>query len=164
MSLEQFGWNDRLETLFTPHRDAGLEPARITREERGRCRVAHAHGEQPAEVSGRLRHTSSSGVEWPSVGDWVGVRRDGGEGPCRIEAVLPRAGVFLRKQAGDATEAQVVAANVEVVFVVAGLDADFNPRRIERYLAAVWDGGAMPAVVLNKADLSLDLAERIADV
>ena len=86
------------------------------------------------------------------------------DGPRVIVAVLPRATAFVRKQAGETTESQVVAANVDTVFVVAGLDDDLNPRRIERYLAAAWDGGAAPVVVLNKADLAEDLDARVAEI
>src|SRR5437016_7164920 len=117
MSLHALGWNDRLQAFFETHRPLGLEPARIAREERGRYRVLHPAGELPARIAGRLRHATATRVELPAVGDWVAVRLPDGDGPCTIEAVLPRAGVFVRKLAGDTTEAQVVAANVDVALV-----------------------------------------------
>src|SRR5205809_179189 len=103
MSLHSLGWNDRLEALFESHRRLGLEPARVAREERGRYRVLHAAGNLPAQIAGRLRHATPDRVELPAVGDWVAVRRAGGDGPCLIEAVLPRTGVFVRKVAGETT-------------------------------------------------------------
>ncbi len=164
MSLHTLGWNDRLQALFESHRPLGLEPARVAREERDSYRVLHAAGEIPARIAGRLRHQVSSRIDLPAVGDWVALRPSDGDGPALIEAVLPRTGVFVRKRAGDKTEAQVVAANIDVVLVMMGLDGDFNPRRIERYLAAAWDGGAAPVVVLNKADLVADPQALVAEV
>jgi ribosome biogenesis GTPase len=164
MSLSVLGWNDRLEQLFIPHRQQGLEPARIAREERGRYLASTAAGERAAEVSGRFRHEAQGRAAFPAVGDWVAARAAAGEGPLIIEAVLARASAFVRKVAGEITEEQVVAANVDAVFVIAGLDGDFNLRRIERFLAAAWDSGATPVVVLNKADLADDLEARIAEV
>src|SRR5690606_21052327 len=94
---------------------------------------------------------------FPAVGDWVVVREAPGDDMLLIEDVLPRRNRFVRRAAGQPTEAQVVAANVDVVFLVSGLDQDFNLRRIERYLLTAWDGGAQPVIVLNKADLCGDL-------
>jgi len=87
-----------------------------------------------------------------------------GDGTAAIHAVLPRSSMFIRRAAGDATDGQVVAANVDVVFLVAGLDGDFNLRRIERYIAAGWESGAQPVVVLNKSDLAANLEDTIAEV
>jgi ribosome biogenesis GTPase len=114
-------------------------------------------------LAGRLRHEARHRSDLPAVGDWVGARVAPGSDAV-IAAVLPRAGAFVRAQAGDPTEEQVVAANVDTVFVVQGLDGDFNPRRIERYLAAAWEGGANPVVVLNKLDLADDPGSRVAEV
>jgi ribosome biogenesis GTPase len=114
-------------------------------------------------VSGRFRHTAASRADYPSVGDWVALARPHG-GRALIHAVLPRRSRFLRKVAGSETEAQVVAANIDVIFIVGGLDDDFNLRRIERYLVTAWEGGATPVVVLNKADLTAAVEERIAEV
>ena len=94
---------------------------------------------------------------FPAVGDWV-VVEPVEDSDARIHAVLPRVSRFSRRAAGDATEEQVVAANIDIVFLVGGLDGDFNPRRIERYLVVAWESGATPVVVLNKADLVDDPA------
>src|SRR4029450_744269 len=92
-------------------------------------------------------------ADFPAVGDWVAVERPVDGGDARIRAVLPRFTRFSRRAAGDPTEEQIVAANIDTVFLVSGLDGDFNPRRIERYLVVAWESGATPVIVLNKADL-----------
>ncbi|HEY6867423.1 MAG TPA: ribosome small subunit-dependent GTPase A [Candidatus Eisenbacteria bacterium] len=163
MSLDWLGWNSKLDDAFRPHRDRGRTPARVAREDRDGYLLLTAAGEHAARLSGRLRHDARGRLEWPAVGDWVAVRRADG-GPGVIDGVLPRASAFVRKVAGDATAEQVVAANVDTVLLVSGLDGDFNPRRIERYLAAAWESGAAPVVVLNKADLEPELEARIATV
>ncbi len=162
MNLTHLGWNSRLEQRFEPHRLDGLAPARVVREDRDRYRVNDG-AERPAEVSGRFRHEAQSRTDYPAVGDWVAVRSSDADGPVTIVAVLPRSSTFIRHAVGDATEPQVVAANVDTVFVVAGLDADYNPRRIERYVTAAWESGAQPVIVLNKSDLAEDLETRIAE-
>jgi ribosome biogenesis GTPase len=163
MSLHRLGWNAHFENLFVHHRSRGLEPARVSREDRGRYGVLDERGARSAELAGRLRHEARTRAEWPAVGDWVALR-PGAASSAVIDAVLPRSSAFTRKVAGEATEEQVIAANVDTVFLVSGLDLDFNPRRIERYLAAAWDSGAEPVVVLNKADLVDDLESRLAEV
>jgi ribosome biogenesis GTPase len=102
--------------------------------------------------------------EYPAVGDWVAIERGGAGQRATIHAVLPRRSRFSRKAAGEVTEEQVVASNVDIVFLVSGLDRDFNPRRIERYLVTAREGGTTPVVILNKADLVGDLAPIVAEV
>ena len=161
MSLERLGWNERFAEAFEPHAALGRLPARIVLEHTHIYRVATADQEHLARVSGRLRHHAATRPDFPAIGDWVAVDTgDGGE--ARIHAVLPRFSKFSRRAAGDVTEEQVVAANIDVVFLVGGLDNDFNPRRIERYLVVAWESGATPVVVLNKADL-VEEPERFAD-
>ena len=118
------------------------------------------HGELRAELAGRLRH----GDEHPAVGDWVAVALRPSEGRATIHAVLPRRSAFTRKVAWSETKPQVVAANVDVVFVVCGLDANYNVRRIERYLTLAWESGAQPVVLLTKADLCDDVDPRVFEV
>jgi ribosome biogenesis GTPase len=110
-------------------------------------------GETLAEVSGRLRHRAAGPHDFPAVGDWVLLLVRPEEGWATIQGILPRRSRFSRKVPGSATEEQVVAANVDSVFLVAGLDGDFSPRRLERALVLAWESGARPVVVLNKADL-----------
>src|SRR5207247_1880388 len=120
-----------------------------------------------AEMSGRLRHAALSTLDLPAVGDWVGLRSEPGAERAIIDAVLPRRTVFVRKAASDqhrgAVE-QVVAANVDVVFVVSSLVDDLSARRLERYLVLAWESGARPAIVLTKADLCDDVAAALAEV
>ena len=171
MNLTHLGWSpsfaDHLEGVG---RD-GLVPARVAREERGVCSVYAEQGELLAEVSGKLRHEATSRSDLPAVGDWVAIQPRPGDARATIHAVLPRKSVFLRKmgggnerRSGGKAEEQVVAANVDTVFLVTGLDRDFSVRRIERYLTLAWDSGATPVVVLNKADLCDDVDERIEEV
>ena len=97
------------------------------------------------------------------MGDWVALQPPKGGDRGLIEAVLPRTSVFSRKVAGREREEQIVAANIDIVFLVAGLDGEFNARRLERYLAMAWESGAMPMIVLSKADASRDLAQAVRD-
>ena len=135
---------------------------RVAREDRDRYTVLSRSGALSAVLTGRFRHDALARADLPAVGDWVMARAEAG-GPATISALLPRASAFMRKVAGDTTQEQVVAANVEAVFLVCGLDGDFNPRRVERALTAAWESGAQPVVVLNKADLASDVAARVAE-
>ena len=138
-------------------------PGRVTFEYTHIYRVVTAEGETLARVAGRLRHQAEGRADFPAVGDWV-VLDAVADGEARIHAVLPRFSRFSRRAAGDVTEEQVVAANIDVVFLVGGLDDNFNPRRIERYLVVAWESGATPVVVLNKADLVPDPAPYVDGV
>jgi ribosome biogenesis GTPase len=162
MSLHSIGWNEILENTFAADRAAELVPARVVREDRDRYHLHGEDGDVPGELSGKLRHEAATRAELPAVGDWVAVRP--GAGLAVIVRVLPRASAFVRKVAGETTEEQVVAANVDTVFLVGGLDGDLNVRRFERYLAAAWESGAVPVIVLNKADLAEDLEASVAEV
>ena len=162
-ALDQYGWNARFAAAFAEHAAPGRVPARVVLEHTHIYRVITEAGETLARVSGRLRHRAQARPDFPVVGDWVVAEPVPG-GDARIHAVLPRASRFSRRAAGDATEEQVVAANIGTVFLVGGLDDDFNPRRIERYLVVAWESGATPVVVLNKADLVDDPARHVAEV
>jgi ribosome biogenesis GTPase len=164
MRLDDLGWNHFFEREFEPLRADGLAPARVTEEQRGQYTVHQEAGETAAVLSGRLRNATVSREGLPAVGDWVAVRQDCEGGLAVIDAVLPRKSAFTRRAAGRVEEAQVVAANVDFVLLVSGLDGDFNLRRIERYVTLAWESGAKPVVVLNKADLCEDVAARLAEV
>ena len=164
MPLHEYGWSSALGESFAALAEAGDEPGRVLREHRGLCRVIGETGEFVAVVAGRLRHLAAGRSNLPAVGDWI-VMRPGTHGPrATITAVLPRRSVFVRKLAGAVVGEQVVAANVDTVFLVSGLDGDFNPRRVERYLVAAWESGAAPVIVLNKADVCADVAARVRTV
>jgi ribosome biogenesis GTPase len=163
-TLENLGWDFQWARQFVPFLEQGFTPARVTCEYREAYDVAGESGELRAEISGRFRHEHPVHAEWPAVGDWVAIVSRPEEATATIHAVLPRRSRFSRKAAGDRTEEQVVAANVDVTFLVAGLDGDFNVRRIERYLMVAWDSGARPVVILNKADLCADIARYVLEV
>ena len=164
MTLDDLGWTPRFAEAFAAHAAEGVEPARVTLEHTHIYRVITPDAERLARVAGRLRHDASQRADFPAVGDWVVLEAGETGGDARIRAVLPRATRFSRRAAGNPTEEQVLAANVDVVFLVSGLDHDFNPRRIERYLVTARDSGAAPVVVLNKADLVADPDAFVAEV
>lgn len=155
MSLEDFGWNTDWEQKFTVTAKAGAHPARVVAEHRGQYRVQTGHEERGAKISGRLRHDAGGPADLPSVGDWVvlGVEPDG---EAQIHHILPRQTRFSRKSAGVRTDEQVIAANIDTVWIVTAFGPNFNRNRIDRFLALVWESGAVPMVVLSKSDLSED--------
>jgi ribosome biogenesis GTPase len=159
--LEALGWTPELAGAFAGHAARGLVPARVTAEHRGgySVRAMRPNGlmEGLAAVSGRFRYDAAGPADFPAVGDWVAIDGSPAADGATIHARLPRRTAFSRLAAGRRTEAQVVAANVDVVFVAMGLDGDFNLRRLERYLAVAWDSGASPVVLLTKADRCPDV-------
>lgn len=162
-ALLRLGWTEHFERASAPYLDQGLEPARIAAQHKGSYVVLTAEGELRAEISGRLRHLAVHQSELPVVGDWVIVHRLPGEDKALVHELLPRATTFGRKVAGVVTEEHVLAANVDVHFLVAALDQQFNARRMERYLTMAWEGGGTPVIVLTKADLCDDVeAARLA--
>lgn len=162
--LADLGWGPRFAKAFEALADATLLPARVGIEHNHIYRVLTARGERMAQTAGRLKHEAAGQDELPAVGDWVAVAVNESGGTATIRSVLPRRTSFSRKAAGDPTVRQVVAANVDVVLLVAGLDRDFNPRRISRYLVAAAESGARPVIVLNKRDLCRDTDAAIARV
>jgi ribosome biogenesis GTPase len=162
--LTELGWDAAWAALFAPHADGGLVPGRVVIEFNHLYRVITAAGELQAQHAGRFRHRAAGRHELAAVGDWVALRRTEGESAGTIEAVLPRRSKFSRKVAGELTEEQVVAANIDVVFLVMGLDRDYNPRRLERYLLMSYESGATPVVLLTKADLAPDAGLKVAEI
>jgi ribosome biogenesis GTPase len=164
--LGELGWDARLADLHAALA-AGLLAGRVVAEERGRFLVASADGDLGATPSGRLRHQVEldGSAAWPAVGDWVGIERPAGTGDGLIHALLPRRTVLVRRAPSDrGAPTQVLAANVDVVFVVTSLNGELSLRRIERYVAVAWDSGARPVILLSKADLSTDVEGRVAEV
>ena len=161
MNLEDYGWSDYFCEPFAPWEASGLVPARVLIEHRGSYRVQTAQGEVGAAVTGRFRHEAPCPADYPAVGDWVAVQMLPDEGKALIHGVLPRRTRFSRTAAGEVGEEQILAANIDDVFVVAGLDDRVNLRRIERYLTLAFESGADPLVVLTKADLCDDVASAV---
>jgi ribosome biogenesis GTPase len=161
--LHRLGWQAWFEEGFRPHREAGFVPARVAEEHRDRYEVFCSDGEHTAEVAGRLRYTASSRLDLPAVGDWVALQANG-DSTAVIHGVLPRRTLLLRKAAGILTEAQIVAANLDTLFVVTDVDKDLNPRRLERYLTLARESKVRPVILLNKADLNAGAAELVREV
>jgi ribosome biogenesis GTPase len=153
--LSALGWTDELGEAFTTYGERGFEPGRVVAEHRGGYYVRGERGDRLASVRTRWRDEHEQVGEMPAVGDWV-VVVDAGPERAAIEAVLPRRTKVSRKTPWLSSDEQVLVANVDTVFLVAGLDGDFSARRLERYLVAAWDSGADPVVVLTKLDLNDD--------
>ena len=152
--LAALGWSDQLDAAMTIHRERGFEPARVVAEHRGGYYVRGERGDTLASVRGRLRDEEITGG-MPAVGDWVAIC-DAPGGRSAIEAILPRRTRISRKTPWLKSEEHTLVANVDTVFLVAGLDGDFNVRRLERYLVTAWESGASPVVVLTKLDVCAD--------
>jgi ribosome biogenesis GTPase len=162
--LKELGWDDRWAAAFAPFAADGLVPARVAIEFNYIYRLYAEAGELQGQHAGRLRHEAQSKEELSAVGDWVAARPSAGENSATIEAVLPRRSKFSRKVAGELTEEQIVAANIDTVFIVMGLDGDYNPRRLERYLLLAYESGASPVVILNKSDVADHLSEDLDEI
>ena len=164
MELEDLGYTAFFSSQFADAELEGCVPARVIEEHRRLWRVRDAVGERTAEVTGKLYHDAEGKGDLPAVGDWVALRARPGEERATIVRVLRRKSKFSRKVAGDVTGEQVVAANVDTVFVAFSLNRDLNLRRLERYLAMAWESGAQPVVLLTKTDLVDDVQAFLAKV
>lgn len=161
--IEQYGWSDLLARAFAPFAREGLAPGRVIAQHRDGYRVATDAGELRAKAAGRLFNEAEE-MGYPAVGDWVALAPDLAQRSSTIHSILPRRTAFVRRAADSAHRPQVIAANVDVAFIVTSLNADLNPRRLERYLAAAWQSGARPVVVLTKSDLSADPQAQAAGI
>jgi ribosome biogenesis GTPase len=164
LHLKDLGWNAFFASEFAKLGDAALVPARVVEELKGFQRVRSEQGEYLAQVGGKIHYQAEGREHFPAVGDWVGIAPRPEEGRARIACILPRQTKLSRKVAGRERSEQIVATNLDVVFVVSSLNREFNARRIERYLSLVWDSGARPVVLLNKADLCAEAEARVAEV
>jgi ribosome biogenesis GTPase / thiamine phosphate phosphatase len=163
-SLPDLGWTHSRTTEFAPHAAAGLVPARVAAQHRGAYTLFSELGELRAETAGRLAHLAEGAGDLPAVGDWVAVAPRLDEDAATIHHVLSRTTKFSRKVALDAAQEQVLAANVDTVFLVMSLNEDFNLRRLERYLTTAWESGAQPVVLLTKTDLCAEWELRALEV
>ncbi len=160
--LSALGWNSYFQEHWESIVQPGWEPVRVAEQQKESYRVVGETGEITAEVSGRFRHTAHDMSAFPAVGDWAAVSSHGGRG--LIRAVLPRRTKLSRKAAGLRTDEQVLVANVDAVLAVTSLNQDLSARRMERYLSAIWESGAQPVLVLNKADLCPNPREAAAEI
>ena len=165
MTLEELGWDEeRAREIESWAKKPAHEPGRVLIGFNYLYRVGIASGDIDAVLSGRLKHRTERQGELPAVGDWVIVRKRPDEDRGAIVAVLPRRSRFSRRMAGNVTDEQVVAANVDIIFIVMSLDDDFSIRRLERYLLMGRESGATPVVLLTKPDLSSDLPADVSEV
>jgi ribosome biogenesis GTPase / thiamine phosphate phosphatase len=165
LDREAYGWTAELQAAFAPYEAEGFGAGRVASEHQHIYTLFTDAGERLARVTGRLRHEAAGRADFPAVGDWVVVKLGGADDESStIRAILPRRSKFSRKAAGDTADEQIVAANVDTVFLVMGLDGDWNPRRLERYLSVARDSGAAPVVLLSKADLCDDPEARRRDL
>ncbi len=163
-TLAALGWNDAFARHFELHALQGLVPARVAVEHRSQYEVLAERGPVTAVLAGRLRHGGAARQERPAVGDWVAIIPPPADGVGTIQAVLPRLSVFTRKMSGREQHEQIVAANIDVAFLVTSLNAELNLRRTERYLTLAWESGAKPVVVLSKADRCDDPAPLVREM
>ena len=164
MSLRDLGWAPFFEDAFLPFSKDGLTAARVAVQHRGGYEIWTTAAVLVADVSGRFRHQTGRARDYPAVGDWVAVELVAGESRAIIHAVLPRRTQFSRKVTGLATEQQVLAANIDEVFIIESLASPPNLRRIERFVTLAWECGATPTVVLTKADLGSDVRATVKSV
>jgi ribosome biogenesis GTPase / thiamine phosphate phosphatase len=164
--LETLGWNTFFLNNYRNVETVDLLPARVISQSRDSFQVYCQYGELTANIAGKLRYDPDKEKIYPAVGDWVVIKPIIDEGKAIVHAVLPRKSEFSRKAAGERTEKQVVAANIDTVFIVCGLDGgrNLNLRRIERYLTLAWSSGATPVIILNKADLCSDIGTLVRGV
>ena len=162
-SLVIWGWDQRWADAFAPLSGGDLWPARVIAQHRGAWILTSEAGETSASLTGRFRHEAFDG-DLPAVGDWVGYLNSPHDGAARINAVLPRRSLLRRRAAGPRLAAQILAANVDTLFIATSLNGDLNPRRLERYVAMARDSGAEPVVLLTKSDLVDDATGSIAQL
>jgi ribosome biogenesis GTPase len=163
LNLKKYGLSDRFEQEASLYDELFL--ARVLEQHRDLYKVACENGELIAGISGRLSYHADDQMSFPAVGDWVMIdRTDSNSGNAVIKNILGRKSVFVRQAAGTGNGQQVIAANVDTVFICMSLNSDFNLRRIERYLAIAWDSMATPVIILTKADLCNNLEEKIEEL
>lgn len=153
MDISLLGWNPHVKQAFSEYNKQNGIPARIVSEDKGSYLLMSELGESRGKVSGLYWHASNNRSDFPAVGDWVVMEAHSVDSTAVIHSLLPRTNEICRKVVGENTEKQVLAANIDSVFIVSGLDNNFNLRRLERYISLVWDSDAKPVIILNKADL-----------
>ncbi len=164
MELRKLGWDNYFQKLFIQYDKGNLAPGRVAIEHKNMYKVLTEHGELLANISGRLNYNAVGRIDYPAVGDWVILEPRFEENRATIHAILERKSKFTRKQAGNKVDEQIVAANIDTVFIVTSLNEEFNIRRLERYLTQVWNSGANPVIILNKADLCKNITEKMSEV
>lgn len=160
--LKSYGLTDRYINESSIYE--GLRLARVIAQYKGSYKIITDNGEQKAQISGKLRHETTELSKFPAVGDFVMVSYEKTEDTAVIHHILTRKSVFLRTAVGIKDQTQVVASNVDSVFICMSLNSNYNLNRLERYLSIAWDSGAMPVIVLTKSDLCENLTQVIQEV
>jgi len=168
MSIEQYGWNpawlQKFNQINQDNEGREMVPGRIIGDFGSKYRVMTEQGEVWGELAGKLRHELADSGEYPAIGDWVVTFLPDGAEQAIIHSVLPRSSVISRQAAGNVRAEQIIAANVDTLFLVSALNDDYNVRRMERYLIMAWNSGATPVILLTKADLCPDAELKIAEM
>lgn len=164
ITFARLGWDEHLQVTFSGYAEQGFVPARVSAQYKGSYAVLTEGGRYTASIAGKLRHQAADAASLPVVGDWVAVTLRQGDRTATIHAVVPRRTSFSRKIAGFESSEQVLAANIDALFIVTSLNADLNPRRLERYLTMAYESGSAPVIVLTKADLCDDIAAPLDQV
>lgn len=177
MNLDELGWDNFFNTHFDDHKNEGCIPARVLSQQKNNYLIYCENRTVNAKLAGKFLYAASVKKHFPAVGDWVAVKLSENDTQAIIHAVLPRKTAFVRKLPisggrkikngmimGGTTEEQVIAANVDTVFIVSGLDENFNLQRIERYITLAYNSGATPVIILNKADCCECVADYICKV
>ena len=162
IDMKQYGLTEDFESEVYKYKN--LSVARILSQEKGLYRIVARQGEKLAEISGKFQFKTTRVSDYPAVGDFVMVNWNPRGNSAIIEYVLPRKSSFTRKAAGDTQQEQIVAANIDTVFICMALNNDFNLRRLERCISIAWDSGATPVVVLTKSDICNDLSNKLSEV
>ncbi len=163
-TLDVMGWNEVLAGHFRFYQELGFDAARVIMENRDNYVLITRQGEFPAEITGKLLYGAEHPSDLPKVGDWVAIVLFEAERKAIIHHILPRLTKFSRKVPGKKSDEQLLASNLDVLFIVQSLDSDFSIPRLERYLVMVHQGGIQPAVILNKRDLMKDYAVKVSEI
>ena len=163
-ALRTLGWHASFAAHLKELADPSLEPARVIIRQKNRYVLSDGEREWDAEISGRIHYAARTSGDYPAIGDWVAIRKRPDESAATIHAILTRRSCFMRKNPGVREEEQIIAANIDVAFLVDAFDAGVNIRRLERYLVIASQSGTRPVIVLNKADLDPDADEIVDEV
>lgn len=171
--LHEIGWNEAWESAFRPYKDRGFIPARICKEMKNSYYALTESGEVPAKLSDLLWKAAKNRSMLPAIGDWVALHQKHEADPYIIMEILERKTCFSRKAKNTfgrnfckpgSSDEQVISANVDTVFLISALDADFKLRKLERYLSLIWESGANAVIILNKADICGDYEDKVEEV
>lgn len=163
-SMNSFGYHPFFEACFNEYSGQGYSVGRVAIENKTNYLLYSEFGELTAEISGKMFYNIDGKAGFPVVGDWVVFRAFPDESKAIIEYILPRRSKFSRKVPGSRTEEQVIAANIDVLFIMSSLNQELNLRRIERYLTLAWDSEVMPVILLSKSDLCDNTGEIIEEI